>query len=358
MDDEAALFAEALEIHKKGEAPLAEFLEGQPGSRDEFMRLFEVVEAVSSVPDITPQPAFVSAARSRVLAKISAPQTVTILSFIRHIFQSVQPKYERRYAVPLVAVAVLLISLVTGGTVLASNASIPGDWLYPLKITVEDLRLVMAAEEDRAGLTLAFADERVSELKKLVEAGRFEDIFTAIERFENLLNSVPPALKEDFIQEHLEVLTGLFYQLPEQAKLTIEWVLDIFSQTAQPVGATPVGTASPTAAGTLLPADTPKPTATSTLQSERHPAAARRTPTPINMTPAATEILPVITAELPTQELPPAGGLPPETEIPEPEVPPENPPHPPGPPPYPPVPIELPTHVVLPTLPVAPPGNP
>jgi len=59
------------------------------------------------------------------------------------------------------------ISLV-GGTVFASNASIPGDFLYPVKIATETVVLKLAVTPvAKTQLKAQFAEDRIAELQKL-----------------------------------------------------------------------------------------------------------------------------------------------------------------------------------------------
>lgn len=64
----------------------------------------------------------------------------------------------------------LLIALLGGGaTVFASDAAKPGDLLFPVERSIEDLQIKLArSDESRTALTKKFANERLQELKEIV----------------------------------------------------------------------------------------------------------------------------------------------------------------------------------------------
>ncbi|MGB7876968.1 MAG: DUF5667 domain-containing protein, partial [Anaerolineales bacterium] len=93
------------------------------------------------------------------------------------------PKPRRRwsmFAFPRLATSltIALLFLLSGtGLVSASSGTIPGDSLYPVKRSWEDLRLFfMFSPEGREGLESAFEQERLDEISELLTEGRNETI--------------------------------------------------------------------------------------------------------------------------------------------------------------------------------------
>ena len=86
-----------------------------------------------------------------------------------------KPKMKLLFASRLISAilaAVIGTAAVGGGVTWAANDSLPGDVLYPVKLTAEDVRLSLAStSESQVALALQFADERVAELEELVEHG-------------------------------------------------------------------------------------------------------------------------------------------------------------------------------------------
>jgi len=93
---------------------------------------------------------------------------------VRSIF--IQRK-ERLSMVPqLLSIILILSALFSGGgvaTVYASQSSLPGDWLYPVKVWSEEMRSDLAVSpEAEIELQLQFAERRVEELNELVSEER------------------------------------------------------------------------------------------------------------------------------------------------------------------------------------------
>ena len=78
---------------------------------------------------------------------------------------------------PVAVTFVLAIFLLTGtGLVRASSTTLPGDNLYPVKRTWEDLTFLFIAKEDHDTLELAYETERVEEINELLAEGRTETV--------------------------------------------------------------------------------------------------------------------------------------------------------------------------------------
>lgn len=79
--------------------------------------------------------------------------------------------------IPLVVLVVVSVISASGITVVASQGSIPGDTLYPVKGVVENAKVAAAfSERDKAKVHLAIAEEKVREIEKLEERGRTDKI--------------------------------------------------------------------------------------------------------------------------------------------------------------------------------------
>ena len=79
--------------------------------------------------------------------------------------------WQRRWAVALVSL-ILAIVISGAGTVAASRGAIPGDLLYPVKVSAEEVRLALEfSEADKAQLNLAYAERRADEMSVLLKKG-------------------------------------------------------------------------------------------------------------------------------------------------------------------------------------------
>ena len=79
---------------------------------------------------------------------------------------------------PLVVTLILVVFLLSGtGLVRASNGALPGDNLYPVKRTWEDVTLALASNpQNRNQLELTYETERVDEVDELLARGRAENV--------------------------------------------------------------------------------------------------------------------------------------------------------------------------------------
>ena len=74
-------------------------------------------------------------------------------------------KYDMKKMI--VGVLAVVIILGGGGVVAASNDSLPGDFLFPVDLVVEKVKISLASENKKSDLKLKFAEERISEIKHI-----------------------------------------------------------------------------------------------------------------------------------------------------------------------------------------------
>ena len=72
----------------------------------------------------------------------------------------------------------------------AAQSAIPGDALYPVKTGLEQTRLSLARDAGvRAEMKMEFAEQRLTEIQKLIEEGRYQEVNDAVLAFESEINS-------------------------------------------------------------------------------------------------------------------------------------------------------------------------
>ena len=135
-------------------------------------------------------------------------------------------------------VAVLLTGAVSltalgGGVAWAASDSLPGDTLYPVKLTAEDARLAFAsAPGNQVGLALQFAEERVEEIQALAAAGRRVPDETIARMEQHAERALTQAARASSDEEMIGLLTQIAERVRVQAQM-LEQVQAMAPQQAQ-----------------------------------------------------------------------------------------------------------------------------
>ena len=143
-----------------------------------------------------------------------------------------------------VVVAVVLAFSALGGTAYAAQDSLPGDALYPVKLGVERITMMLRGDDVvRAERTLNFADKRVREMVTLMEKERPQDLNLTVEKYCYALNMSLTGMEEvvgkggqhagdiaalmaETMVQHLSVLNGLYDIVPDEAKPAIQRAME------------------------------------------------------------------------------------------------------------------------------------
>jgi len=137
-------------------------------------------------------------------------------------------------------VAIILVIVVAlsalGGTVYATQDSLPGDTLYSVKLGVEEATIMFGGDDvARAERALNFAHKRVREILTLIERERLGDLGIAADKYcwamnmslvrmeaalgnGGYLSGNITARLAEAAAEHLPVLDGVYNVTPDEAK--------------------------------------------------------------------------------------------------------------------------------------------
>ena len=99
-------------------------------------------------------------------------------------------KENSMFRKPVVVIAIILALIVGGGAVTAAAAqtALPGDFMYPVKTTLENVRIQTAFDtSDEARLSIQFTGNRLEEISRLVASERDDDVVLGLEEFEKYL---------------------------------------------------------------------------------------------------------------------------------------------------------------------------
>jgi hypothetical protein len=235
------ILAECLDSMARGERTLEECLTLYPEHREELASLLRVAAHVSERAGYAPRPSFRLSSRARLLRRLPPRQP----GARRKPYSA--PPLLRRWTPVWTAVLALMVSLIGGGTVYASNDALPGDALYPVKLSVEDARLLLANDAGDAALASEFALKRLEEIQSLVHSNRTADLDLAVTLFSSRITTVSDSLEmiaqtdpdlasqlglefEQTLAAQTETLNQLLATVPEAAKPAIQHAISASSR--------------------------------------------------------------------------------------------------------------------------------
>ena len=141
----------------------------------------KVIEQLKGLKNVRPDRDWVATRRALLLSQISgqsAPQKESILAngwyFVKSLLPTGMLKFMAR---PIGVVSAMLVVIFGSGIfgVSASRDSLPGDLLYPVKLTGEKVKVSLSNNREQAKLHTEFAAERVKEIEKVVADDKNSD---------------------------------------------------------------------------------------------------------------------------------------------------------------------------------------
>ena len=291
---------------------------------------------------LDPRPGFVTASRHRLVSRIqqeNRPPVPVPLTWGERF----QQFFSAQKLAPVGFVLVLMLGLFVSGTVVtASQKAIPGDDLYAVKLTLEQIALATSLDEKSdAELQIQMVENRLTEVQALIVEERYDEVAETIqestEQISKTLEIIQIVREEDrflaadlaaqldgLLSEQKIILSVLTRNAPanvsanfirvwavsEIVKITVSDIASIVPPPpAPPPSAVPrvAPTRTPRPRPTLAPTQPPAPTPTKT----------RRPPTAVPPTPTNTPVPPTNTPT-PTNTPVPPTNTPTPTNTPEP----------------------------------------
>ena len=233
------ILAQCIEDVKAGRSSVADCLAKYPSISKQLEPLLRIALEIREPPDVKPSPAFKVRTRVHLMEQIHAKQAVKKWPWFRYTGQVKPTPYKRRFnMVAIIIVIVLAVSAIGGGTAYASQGSLPGDTLYPVKLATEQVRLVLTISDTaKAELYVTFASSRVEEMVTLAERGKPEKVNIAVNGYDGAMAMAIGKLEEArgkgldtagiselvalATSEHLLVLDGVMDIVPEEDREAI-----------------------------------------------------------------------------------------------------------------------------------------
>jgi len=138
----------------------------------ELAALASLAQEIRALPEVAPRPAFAASLRERLMAEAadalaepSADEALTRRLTVGRGDAPARARRERRIGIAIAAFSVVGAAT---GTAAASQGSLPGDTLYPVKRLIEDAHTTLSFGDDAKGTTLlGQARDRLAEVEKL-----------------------------------------------------------------------------------------------------------------------------------------------------------------------------------------------
>jgi hypothetical protein len=287
-----AILQTLLEMIQKGEADINRALEQYPEQAGELRPLIETALWLQeSAREFEPLPGFIHTSRQRLISQIQRSQVIAQEE--RKTLTGGGPRWwenvfgRRKLAYSLVTLMMLCVFLFTSvsGVAYASQSSLPGGALYPLKTSLEQASLTISLSQTiDARLHIRYAERRISEVIILSTNGEYArmdeplanyegHVEQAIQLIQNIAGQDANGAKTlaDSLQQALasetQQLSGVSQAAPQNARPNLEHALQVSqagvasaSQLIEQLGGpTPTATATKTK-NTPPPQRTPSPT--------------------------------------------------------------------------------------------------
>ena len=209
------ILTDCIQDIKSGKATLAECLDHYYSRRNELEPLIKMALNIQEPPAFTMDSSFKQAAKARLMHQIQDTRQKKTKSFTDILSLGIPPRLTWARVVVSVLVAIILMSMLAGGTAYAAQDSLPGDFLYLVKEKTEDARLLIAGDESaKARLSLAFAQTRLNEMNELINVDP-ERAGLAIDGYNDDLDA---AFKHIRKITHTSVQTNLLVQALENVQ--------------------------------------------------------------------------------------------------------------------------------------------
>lgn len=241
-DELTDALAICLDSVERGERTVEECLGLYPEHREELASLLGTASSVRERAGVSPRPGFRLTSRQRLLERLEPHQHPLKRWFLRRTRKNTGPVFVPRLVPLWTIILILAVSLIGSGTAYASGSALPGDGLYPLKLSIEDARLFLADDARDASLKIQFAQKRAEEIQALIETHREKDLSLAVDLFSNQVAAATDSLTvlaqteperaaqlgsqlDQTLSTHTDKLNSLLATVPDAAKPAIEHAL-------------------------------------------------------------------------------------------------------------------------------------
>jgi hypothetical protein len=221
---------------------LEQCLKRYPKFQEELRPLLESYIAVKEFEQIKTPSILENEVKTQFINIVKVKQSQLIAS--RGILKRFATQLSGLWAMPALAkisIFVILFLFISGFTSILAANTLPGDFLYPVKIESEKIRIFFAPRNEKANLHIIFAKRRLGEIEKMAEEGRIKEINKALNVLETETDSAINYMEDfevdiknqkafDMILENFdkqkEVLEKVKEKVPDEAKQAIQRAIE------------------------------------------------------------------------------------------------------------------------------------
>jgi hypothetical protein len=223
---------QCLTLIQLGKASIPDCLQTYPEYAGFIEPLLLIALQVQSTlaPD-DPNDAFVAATKMRIVNQLrasrKAPQTVRVKPHRRRLFIP-------RPAMAAITLVCAFIMLISGfGVTSVSAKALPGDSLYPVKRSMEELRLLLTTSPtEDAKLLTEYMGRRLQEMEELSKLDSSQDLELSIQEYEGMLSRLLEIAQDEEVLEDTETLEVIDSGFSKQEEV-LQRVLDAAPPSAQ-----------------------------------------------------------------------------------------------------------------------------
>ena len=233
---------------QNGQETLDDLLAQYPDVADDLRPQIEAALWLQAHKDsLEPRPGFLLATKKRLVTQIQQNTAAQEPAKTGFSLRSILDLWQLKLSLQLATLTLLVLTLITFGKAvsLASQLALPGDALYPLKLTSEVFQLALTSgDAEDAALYIEFSERRTAEIVELYLDGRYDDIPQTADRLETQVGharrllaalTATEAGQASLLVKELEgslasesfVLAFLLEHAPYEAKAGIEQALRV-----------------------------------------------------------------------------------------------------------------------------------
>ncbi|MBI4122988.1 MAG: hypothetical protein HY458_01325 [Parcubacteria group bacterium] len=157
----------------------------------------QTIEKLNLLKSITPRQDWVFSVKSQVMSQIGVNSLVEPRILQGSLASRILGELvlaTRYFEKPAFAFAGLMLVVGVSLALQISSSSLPGDPLYSVKSTREQVEFALSPSKDRAFVQLELAQRRLDELKQVTAQNRTKDLAAAIKGYQSRVSEVSQAL--------------------------------------------------------------------------------------------------------------------------------------------------------------------